>query len=288
MKIGAVFSKIFSFIPKFYALISYKDKESMDHLEAYPERLHVRALPERRYLKASRVLVIFALVSLSLNILLAILFMHNASHVSATITRPDGSSHLYTLDMFQRKMRQVEGPRRWWGMEDLVLQNMITEYLTLRYTILPNESEMEKRWRPGGKLFLYAQKLYEGWLPERSNGVLLLRSGYIQEIYIYSIQYVFSNLYRVYFDLFRLPYQRGEVVACNCLNKTKECLDCLREKAKSTQRMMVYMRVDFDAEMSTRENIIENPLRFNVQTFTAYPQGIRKGDPWTDVDLIKD
>ena len=51
---------------------------------------------------------------------------------------------------------------------------------------------------------------------------------------------------------------------------------------------MVYMRVDFDANMTKRENIIKNPLRFNVHTFTAYPQEILEGDPWTNVDLIKD
>ena len=284
MKIGTVFSKIFSFIPKLYSLIAYKDKETKDHLEAYPERLHVRALPERRYLKASRTLVILALISLSFNIFLGILFIHNTTHVSATLVRSDGKAHLYTLDKFQRRMRMVEGMTRRVGMEDLVLQKLITEYLTLRYTILPNEEEMGKRWGMGGKMALYGPKVFEEWIPERSAGILLLREGYTQEIYVYGIQYVYSNLYRVYFDLFRLPYKRGEVASCNCLDKTKECLTCLRKNAKTKQRMMAYMRVDLDGNMTTREDIMKNPLRFNVQTYTVYPQEIRSKDQWTDID----
>ena len=288
MKIRTFFSKAFSYVGKLFSLIAYKDKETKDHLEAYPERLHVKALPERRYLKTSRTLVVLALLCLSLNFALGLWFVHNATRVSTVIQRPNGQAHLYTLDRFQRKVRVVEGARGWIGMENLVLQNLIDEYLTLRYTIVSNEEEMIRRWGNNSKLFLYGKKLYEEFPSERSGGIFLLRQGYIQEIYIYSIQHVYSDLYRVYFDLFRLPYKKGEVADCNCLNKTKECLTCLRENASSIRRYMAYMRVYFDANMTTRNDIIKNPFRFNVSTFTLYPQEIRKDDPWTDVDLIKE
>ena len=160
--------------------------------------------------------------------------------------------------------------------------------MTLRYTILPNEEEMVKRCGENEKLFLYGKKIYEDFAPERSTGLFLLREGYIQEVYVYSIQYIYSDLYRVYFDLFRLPYRRGDVVDCNCLNKTKECLTCLRKNAKSVRRYMAYMRVYFDANVISRDDIMKNPFRFNVKTFTLYPQEIRIGDPWMDVDLIKE
>ena len=288
MKLRTLLSKPFSYAGKLFSLISYKDKETKDHLEAYPERLHVKALPERRYLKTSRTLVILSLICLSVNFALGFWFMYNATRVRTVIQRPDGQAHLYTLDQFQRKVRAVEGTRGWVGMEDMVLQNLITEYLTLRYTILPNEEEMVKRWGENEKLFLYGKKIYEDFAPERSTGLFLLREGYIQEVYVYSIQYIYSDLYRVYFDLFRLPYRRGDVVDCNCLNKTKECLTCLRKNAKSVRRYMAYMRVYFDANVISRDDIMKNPFRFNVKTFTLYPQEIRIGDPWMDVDLIKE
>ena len=55
----------------FNTVFKYKEKQSPDQLGFYPERVHVNAMPERRYLWTSRVLVILACLSICLNMMLA-------------------------------------------------------------------------------------------------------------------------------------------------------------------------------------------------------------------------
>ena len=52
-------------------LFKYKEKESPDILGYFPERVHVDAFPERRYLWTSRFLVIATCLSICLNMALA-------------------------------------------------------------------------------------------------------------------------------------------------------------------------------------------------------------------------
>ena len=46
------------FLKEILSIFRNKPEASNDHLEVYPEKFHVGALPERRYLKASRYFVI--------------------------------------------------------------------------------------------------------------------------------------------------------------------------------------------------------------------------------------
>ena len=55
----------------FHTLFKYKEKESPDQIGAYPERVHVEAFPERRYLWTSRLLVMFSVLSICFNMMLA-------------------------------------------------------------------------------------------------------------------------------------------------------------------------------------------------------------------------
>ena len=54
----------------FHTLFKYKEKESPDHLGAFPEKVHVEAFPERRYLWTSRLLVVLAALSICFNMML--------------------------------------------------------------------------------------------------------------------------------------------------------------------------------------------------------------------------
>ena len=56
----------------FHTIFKYREKESPDKLGLYPERVHVNAMPERRYLWTSRILVILAAISMSINMMLAL------------------------------------------------------------------------------------------------------------------------------------------------------------------------------------------------------------------------
>ena len=52
-------------------LFRYSEKKSPDKLGRFPERVDIAAMPERRYLWTSRLLVIFSAISICLTMMLA-------------------------------------------------------------------------------------------------------------------------------------------------------------------------------------------------------------------------
>ena len=56
----------------FSKLFRYREKKSPDVLGLYPERVHIEAMPERRYLWTSRIMVIAGVFSICITIMLAL------------------------------------------------------------------------------------------------------------------------------------------------------------------------------------------------------------------------
>lgn len=277
------FSNLFS------SVLKYKEQRTNDVLEAYPERLHVAALPERRYLKTSRVLVILALLSIALNFALGMIYMRMAESVNAMITTSNRSmTHLYQLDMFDKRIRSVDMATSYIPLTNLLYEQLIDEYINLRYTVVPNMEEMRYRWSQSGKVYLYGDLVYEAFAREIEPLLSALQRGQTQEVYIYSIKNVSGNLYEVIFDVFTMDRLNTNDAACKCLDKDKACLACLRKNAVDIRRFKVFMRVAFNAELTSRTARLTNPYLFNVISYISMPQDIRPGDPWLDVDLIKD
>ena len=184
-----------AFFRKILSFLVYRSEQSNDVLEAYPERLHVSALPERRYLKTARFFVVVSLLSLTLNFALAFIYMRNASLVEAVVHNPESQdTFMYQLDYYNKELKPIQKPKRRLLGKDLVYQNLITDYLNERYQIKYNRQEMEAKWGTGGKLFAYAPKLHELFIPEANAGLAALQNGITREIYIYSIQNLISNL----------------------------------------------------------------------------------------------
>lgn len=282
-----------SFFKKLLDFVSYHQQASNDHLEAYPERLHVAALPERRYLKTSRVLVMAILVSLLFNIAMIFVFVRNAKQIN-TIVHFDNSqdTFLYNLDYYNKELRPIEKNYRQLNVGDLVYQNLITDYLKERYQMNSNYSEMIAKWGPSGKVAAYAPKLYEAFTEEAKRTLSGLSQGLTQEIYIYSIRSTNNgNFYEAIYDVFTLNESGYGAERCPCKESTTECLMCMRKTATQVRRFKAYMRVALlvspDEEMSTEQiqsNI--NPFYFRVSNLYILPQAIHMDNRWEDVDLI--
>ena len=280
-----------SFIRKILSFIVYKQEASNDVLEAYPERLHVSALPERRYLKTARSFVVVSLLSLLLNFALTFIYMRNASLVEAVVHNPESQdTFMYQLDYYNKELKPIQKPERRLVGKDLVYQNLITDYLNERYQIKSNRQEMEAKWGTGGRLFAYSPKLYELFIPEANAGLAALQNGITREIYIYSIKNLTSNLYEVIFDVYSLKESGYGDQKCPCKEKTPECLSCMRKTAVSAQRYKAYMRVGLNIQERPAEEIRQNinPYYFTVYSYTLLPQVIRTDNPWEDVDSILD
>ena len=275
---------------KVLSSLAYREEASNDHLEAYPEHYHVEALPERRYLKTARFWVVATLISMALNFAMCFIYIRNASLVEAVVDIPTRQDNfLYNLDYFNKELKPVEKSWRVLNKMDLIYQNLIQDYLTQRYQITSNRAEMSRRWGQNGKVFAYAPKLYEKFLPEAEAGLKRQASGLTQDIYIYSIKNVSrTNFYEAVFDVFSLNESGYGKQKCPCYIKTQECLKCMRGTAVNVQRNKAYMRVTLAVEEKEREAIPEsvNPYYFLILDLYILPQAIHLDNVWEDADTI--
>ena len=130
-------------------LFKYKEKESPDALGYFPERVHVDAFPERRYLWTSRFLVIATCLSICFNMLLAciIYLMLPCFHVEPMIFRIN--SDMNQLELMQRD-------ERYYYASELIAEQYLRDYIMLRYTVTEDYAELKDRWRKNSILYWYS------------------------------------------------------------------------------------------------------------------------------------
>ena len=280
-----------SFIQKIISFLVFRPEKSSDVLEAYPERLHVTALPERRYLKTARFLVIATLLSLTFNFAMAFIYIRNSSLVESVVHNPNRQdTFLYQLDYYNKELKPIQKPFRNLSIIDLIYQNLIADYLNERYQVTSNRAEMETKWGAGSKIVAYAPKLYEAFIPEANEALARQARGITQEVYIYSIKNISGNLYEVIFDVYALNESGYGDKKCPCKEKTLECLQCMRQTTVGARRYKAYMRVGLNIQERPSEEIRKNinPYYFTVDSYIILPQVIRIDNPWEDVDAILD
>lgn len=130
-------------------LFKYKEKESPDILGYFPERVHVEAFPERRYLWTSRLLVIIACLSICFNMVLAsiIYLLLPEQHVQPRLFRINDDTNLLEV---------LERDERYYYASDLIAEQYIRDYLMLRYTVTEDYAELRDRWRKNSILYWYS------------------------------------------------------------------------------------------------------------------------------------
>lgn len=114
-----------------------------DDLGAYPARVYVSAMPERRYLWTARVFVMGAVISLSINIVLALLVFQLAPQIRVQpllMTSPVSSDDIVQIEPFHQEMET----------HALVTENMVRQYVEYRESILDNKKLTEYRSGPNG------------------------------------------------------------------------------------------------------------------------------------------
>ncbi len=130
----------------FYTIFKYKDKESPDTLGLYPERVHTRAFPERRYLWSSRMLVIVATISISINMILGSLLIVMLPQKTARPQVFHLNKDFYTLEQTQPAEKSALAL-------DLIAESYIIEYIKLRYLVTQNKKKDDTRWQENSRFF---------------------------------------------------------------------------------------------------------------------------------------
>ena len=130
----------------FNTIFKYKEKQSPDQLGLYPERVHVEAMPERRYLWTSRVLVILSCLSISFNMMLA-------ATIYLLLPQRTVYPRLFQINKYFSMLEQVQPAEINYPVSDLITEEHITEYIMLRYIVTSDYDELITRWAKGNTLY---------------------------------------------------------------------------------------------------------------------------------------
>lgn len=184
----------------FDTLFKYKEKRQKDSLGHYPEKVNVRAFPERKFLWTSRFFVIVSCLSLCLSMVLGglIIILIPLKKVRVMPLHLDEQRYQMTI------MEHFEDIA---FAGDLVTEGLMRKYITERYTVSDNLDEMNKRWGENEYLHLTSEaSVY--------NFFNLNEREYFEGLYHKGIkrQVVVDMVYPVSFDFWQVRFKTIDAI----------------------------------------------------------------------------
>ena len=179
----------------FSTVFKYKEKMSPDKLGYYPERVHIKAMPERRYLWSSRLLVIMAIFSICLN-------MSLASTIYLLLPMKKAAPRLMYLHPVFNQMQLLEASEVRVPVFSLISEQQVRDYIMYRYLIGPHYDELISRWSPGSTVFwMSSPVVFQDFrAQEAEEGITLKRlKGLIRNVEIDWASQIANGVWQVQF-----------------------------------------------------------------------------------------
>ncbi|MDR1693999.1 MAG: type IV secretion system protein [Lactobacillaceae bacterium] len=133
----------------FRTIFKYREKQSPDVLGRYPELVHVSAMPERRYLWTSRILIIIACVGICINMMLA-------STIYLMLPQRNVAPQFFGINKYFSELERLEPDELNIPVTDLIIEQYVTEYILFRYLVSSDYDELMTRWGRGGLVYWYS------------------------------------------------------------------------------------------------------------------------------------
>ena len=238
-------------------------EQQKDNLEAYPLRLNVSALPERRFFKMTRTLTVSVVLLASLLIALGVFLNYQITHLDVTIKR--GSAwQFYRIDPEAKQLKVTEPSVLVIDPLRLATEERLLAYLKIRNSTVWTQDTMDRNFGPAGPIAqLSNPKIYMQF--DREAKAMLNKTrgaGLIREAHIYSLKWLHSNLWMAIIETFDLPITDDLVSVCTCSDNSHKCIQCKIDNAQNRERKKIWMRTSFD-----RTKTGENPLGVSVDEY---------------------
>lgn len=246
----------------FRTLFKYKEKESPDELGFFPEKVHVESFPERRYLWTSRLLVILSGLSISFNMMLA-----SAIYLMLPMIRVN--PQFFSINKYFSQIEQVQKQEVNFPVSDLVTEQHIQEYLTMRYTMTHDYEQLLQQWGEDSPLYWYsAPSVYADFLATdvQANMMQFRKSGLERYVEIEWIRPLSRGLWQAQFKTFDFTAK----------NRTPEVTYW-----RATMRI-AYVKLNF----AEKEDRTLNPFGFLVLSYSLAYHGA-EGDPESYIDTAR-
>ena len=280
-----------SFLSESFRNLFYQKSEATkDKLGAYPERMHVRALPERRYLKTARIMTIATLMSLLLNVALAFIIMYVSPRMTTSIVTGE-RNHIFQADKFFKEIEIVPNSttKTTWGR--LIWDAELDRYVRELFTVLPDKNQMDYIWHENNFLSLATKSDKTSFALWKQQAYELLRQGINTEVWIHTIHFTrVTGLYEIVFDLFFLENANRVQRVCPCMFQNEACSTCLKAEASRVERYKMVVRPGLGYVVG-----LANPYGLNMNSWHLLRLPIY--DPqkpeekteaeWNDVRLVR-
>lgn len=235
----------------FKFLFSEVDDSSNDKLGAYPEKVHVRAMPERRYLKTSRIMTFVAAALLCGTIMLTFII-----YMLSPLLRSEPT--LLTIDKRFYKLEPIQNQIVLWPANMLLMEEHIKQYILLRHTIVPDIDEMQARWSEENSLLKWFSDsdAFSSFTQEKTVSLARMAEGLTTEVNIRFIQRITNSLWLAEFDTIEhMP----------------------EEEFPTVQRWRALIEAGFKRRgYPNRDERLKNPLDFLVKTYSLISRAVTK------------
>ena len=236
-----------------------------DKLEAYPLRLNVSALPERRFFKMTRTLTISVVLLAALLMSLGVFLNYQITHLDVTVKR--GTAwQFYRIDPEAKQLRATESSGIQVDPLRLVIEEKLVEYLKVRNSTVWSMDAMNINFGPTGPIAQLSDPRVFVAFDQEARAVLAKTRGssLIREVHIYDLKWLRSNLWVAIIETFDLPITDDAVSPCPCSDNSKACLGCKIQKAHNHERKKIWMRTSFN-----RPKTLSNPLGVSVDRYIS-------------------
>ena len=211
----------------FYTLFKYKEKAQKDELGYYPEKVDVKAFPERRFLWTSRFFVVVSCLSLCFSMILG-------GILCLMIPLKKTKIMPLQIDYNRYQITRMEASESEAFAGDLVTESILAEYITKRYTIGDSLQEMQQRL--GINEFVHlasSDEVYKTFMnTEYPYFEMLQKQGIRREVEMTMIYPVSFDFWQTRFNIIeKIPGREEPVVSywiatlsimCNLSQKIKE------------------------------------------------------------------
>lgn len=175
-------------------VFGYKQKRSPDKLGLYPQAIHTKAIPERRYLWSSRILVILASICICLNVILVCI-------IYVMLPQREAAPRLFKQDNDSQSFRFISGQEINVQPKELLAEDFIRYYVNTRHSILKNKRLMKLNLMPGSKFYWISSKgVYDNFIQGNIDTFMMNQgSDHIRDVYIEWVRPVSQGLWTVRF-----------------------------------------------------------------------------------------
>jgi len=263
-------------------LFQKNQTNSPDRLGAYPERMQVRALPERRFLKTSRLLAVGTIINIVVLFMLGTIYLYLIDHADISITGQQ-KAHLYSIDYEKKKLMPSEYYTSDVSNLYLIHEANLRDYINQRHTIVLDDKVMVSRWNERSWLSRASSDNVWSVLSEAFNYELgsARALGFVRDVHIYSLNNVYSNLWEGIIETFDMPIPDAFNPLCQCSDNSAECIECKTLYSKNHRRYRVFIRTSLNGPKT-----LVNPYGFLVEGYYLQHMPTIPSDPVWDLPRV--